>query len=179
MKNRGGEAEELAAAEVKPDLNVRLHDLKPADVIQRTGASALVAGRAAAVVGTPAPAVKRGVGFPFRVIDTSRFGGRPVATARRLPKRGFNNKKFATVYIPVNLESLNQFDDGPPLTRQVLRAAGLVNGRGDGVKILGQGKLEKKLTVKAAAFSASAKAAIEGKGGSCEVAAKAEAKASE
>ena len=99
--------------------------------------------------------------------------------ARRLPKRGFNNKKFATVYIPVNLESLNQFDDGATVDEAALRAAGLVNGRGDGVKILGQGELEKKLTVKAAAFSASAMAAIEGKGGSCEVAAKAEAKASE
>ena len=99
--------------------------------------------------------------------------------ARRLPKRGFNNKKFATLYIPVNLESLNQFDDGATVDEVALRAAGLVNGRGDGVKILGQGELEKKLTVKAAAFSASARAAIEGKGGSCEVAAKAEAKASE
>ena len=99
--------------------------------------------------------------------------------ARRLPKRGFNNKKFATVYIPVNLESLNQFDDGATVDEAALRAAGLANGRGDGVKILGQGELEKKLTVKAAAFSASARAAIEGKGGSCEVAAKAEAKASE
>ena len=99
--------------------------------------------------------------------------------ARRLPKRGFNNKKFATLYIPVNLESLNQFDDGATVDEAVLRAAGLVNGRGDGVKILGQGELEKKLTVKAAAFSASSRAAIEGKGGSCEVAAKAEAKASE
>ena len=99
--------------------------------------------------------------------------------ARRLPKRGFNNKKFATVYIPVNLESLNQFDDGATVDEAALRAAGLVNGRGDGVKILGQGELEKKLTVKVGAFSASAKAAIEGKGGSCEVVAKAEAKASE
>ena len=62
---------------------------------------------------------------------------------------------------------------GLPWTRAALRAAGLVNGRGDGVKILGQGELEKKLTVKVAAFSASARAAIEGKGGSCEVAAKA------
>ncbi len=99
--------------------------------------------------------------------------------ARRLPKRGFNNKKFATVYIPVNLQSLNQFDDGATVDEAALRAAGLVNGRGDGVKILGQGELEKKLTVKAAAFSARARASIEGKGGSCEVAAKAEAKASE
>ena len=99
--------------------------------------------------------------------------------ARRLPKRGFNNKKFATLYIPVNLESLNQFDDGATVDEAALRAAGLVNGRGDGVKILGQGELEKKLTVKAAAFSACARAAIEGKGGSCEVAAKGEAKASE
>ena len=88
--------------------------------------------------------------------------------ARRLPKRGFNNKKFATVYIPVNLESLNQFDDGAAVDEAALRAAGLVNGRGDGVKI-GLANLVKKLTVKAAAFSASAKAAIEGKGGSCEV----------
>ena len=83
--------------------------------------------------------------------------------ARRLPKRGFNNKKFATLYIPVNLESLNQFDDGATVDEAALRAAGLVNGRGDGVKILGQGELEKKLTVKAAAFSASARAAIEGR----------------
>ena len=107
------------------------------------------------------------------------FEGGQLPLARRLPKRGFNNKKFATLYIPVNLESLNQFDDGATVDEAALRAAGLVNGRGDGVKILGQGELEKKLTVKAAAFSASAKAAIEGKGGSCEVAAKAEAKASE
>ena len=99
--------------------------------------------------------------------------------ARRLPKRGFNNKKFATVYIPVNLESLNRFDDGAIVDEAALRAVGLVNGRGDGVKILGQGKLEKKLTVKVAAFSASARTAIEGKGGSCEVAANLEEKASE
>ena len=99
--------------------------------------------------------------------------------ARRLPKRGFNNKKFATVYIPVNLESLNRFDDGAIVDEAALRAVGLVNGRGDGVKILGQGKLEKKLTVKVAAFSASARTTIEGKGGSCEVAANSEEKASE
>ena len=102
-----------------------------------------------------------------------------AATIISALRDSFNNKKFATLYIPVNLESLNQFDDGATVDEAALRAAGLVNGRGDGVKILGQGELEKKLTVKAAAFSASARAAIEGKGGSCEVAAKAEAKASE
>ena len=99
--------------------------------------------------------------------------------ARRLPKRGFNNKRFATVYIPVNLDSINQFEDGARVDEGVLREVGLVNGRGDGVKILARGKLEKKLTVCAAAFSASARAAIEEKGGFCEEAAKGGPAASE
>ena len=88
---------------------------------------------------------------------------------RRIPKRGFNNKRFTTRYIPVNLEALNQFDDGKQVNEAALRELGLVNGRGDGVKILGDGELKKKLTVTAHAFSASAKAKIEAKGGVCEV----------
>ena len=88
---------------------------------------------------------------------------------RRIPKRGFNNARFTTRYIPVNVELLNTFDDGARVDETVLRDAGLVNGKGDGVKILGDGELSKKLTVAVSAFSASAKAKIEAKGGACEI----------
>jgi large subunit ribosomal protein L15 len=97
------------------------------------------------------------------------FEGGQMPLIRRIPKRGFNNVRHATVYLPVNVEALNRFDDGAKVDETALRAVGLANGRADGVKILGDGKLTKKLTVLASAFSASAKAAIEGLGGSCEV----------
>ena len=88
---------------------------------------------------------------------------------RRIPKRGFNNARHTTRYIGVNLASLNVFDDGARVDETALRAVGLANGRSDGIKILGNGELKKKLTVSVHAFSASAKAKIEGLGGSCEV----------
>jgi len=88
---------------------------------------------------------------------------------RRIPKRGFNHARFATNHIPVNVEALNCFEDGARVDEQKLRDAGLVNGKGDGVKILGDGELSRKLTVSASAFSVSAKAKIEAKGGTCEV----------
>jgi large subunit ribosomal protein L15 len=88
---------------------------------------------------------------------------------RRIPKRGFNNARHTTRYIPVNLESLNQFSDGARVDFESLRKAGLANGKAEGVKILGTGELTRKLTVTAHAFSASARAKIEGKGGACEI----------
>jgi len=88
---------------------------------------------------------------------------------RRIPKRGFNNARFATRHLGVNVGDLNQFDNGARVDETALRAAGLANGRGDGVKILGDGELTKKLTVSAHAFSASARTKIEAKGGACEV----------
>ncbi len=88
---------------------------------------------------------------------------------RRIPKRGFNNVRFGTRYLPVNIEALNVFADGAKVDEAALREAGLVNGRGDGVKVLGDGELTKKLTVAVHAFSASAKSKIEAKGGKCEV----------
>ena len=157
---------------------MRLHDLKPADGSKHRR-KRIGRGPGSGRGGHTSTRGQKGQGSRSGSSTRPGFEGGQLPLARRLPKRGFNNKKFATVYIPVNLESLNQFDDRATVDEAVLRAAGLVNGRGDGVKILGQGELEKKLTVKAAAFSASARAAIEGKGGSCEVAAKAEAKASE
>ena len=88
---------------------------------------------------------------------------------RRIPKRGFNNERFATHHLAVNLDDLNQFDNGARVDETALRAAGLANGPGDGIKILGGGELTKKLTVSAHAFSASARTKIEAKGGTCEV----------
>lgn len=88
---------------------------------------------------------------------------------RRIPKRGFNNARHKTVYIPVNVEALNQFEAGTHVDETLLRANGLVNGRGDGVKILGSGELTKKLSVSAEAFSASARTKIEAAGGTCDI----------
>ncbi len=89
---------------------------------------------------------------------------------RRIPKRGFNNARHTTQYIPVNLDSLNRFEEGARVDEAALRSLGLANGKGAGIKILGRGDLAKKLTVSAHAFSSSARAKIEGKGGVCELA---------
>lgn len=97
------------------------------------------------------------------------FEGGQMPLFRRLPKRGFNNARHATVYIPVNVAVLNRFEDGTVVTSRLLRENGLANGPGDGVKILGHGELNRKLTVRVQAFSASARAKIEQAGGSCEV----------
>src|SRR5256714_12513375 len=90
------------------------------------------------------------------------FEGGQMPLIRRLPKRGFNNAAFTTRYLPVNLEALNSFDAGALVDESVLRDAGLANGKADGIKILGDGDLKKKLTVRAHAFSKSAKEKIEG-----------------
>jgi len=95
------------------------------------------------------------------------FEGGQMPLVRKLPKRGFTNFTRKTI-VPVNLDALAKFDDGTEVTIELLVEKGLVNGRFDGVKILGDGALDKKLTVKVNAFSASAKEKIEAAGGSCE-----------
>ena len=96
------------------------------------------------------------------------FEGGQMPLQRRVPKRGFNNI-FATRYAIVNLAALNKFENGAVVDAEALKAAGLVKNSYDGVKILGNGSLEKNLTVKAAAFSESAKSKIEAAGGKAEV----------
>ena len=96
------------------------------------------------------------------------FEGGQTPLARRLPKRGFNNK-FRVEYDVVNVESLNVFENGTVVTRQLLEQTRIVNGKKGGIKVLGNGHLTKKLTVQADKFSASAKAAIEAAGGVAEV----------
>ncbi len=97
------------------------------------------------------------------------FEGGQMPLIRRIPKRGFSNTRFAITYIGVNVGALNKFDDGAKVDETALRSVGLANGPGDGIKILGTGELSKRLTVSASAFSASAKAKIEAKGGTVEV----------
>ncbi len=105
------------------------------------------------------------------------FEGGQMPLIRRIPKRGFNNARHGTRYLPVNLEALNRFEDGSRVDVAALQGAGLANGRFDGIKILGSGELTRKLTVSANAFSASAKAKIEARGGVCELIASARAEA--
>ncbi len=96
------------------------------------------------------------------------FEGGQMPLQRRLPKRGFNNI-FAKEIICVNVGSLNRFEDGAEVTAETLVEAGIIKKRCDGVKILSNGTLTKKLTVKAAAFSEAAKGKIEAAGGKAEV----------
>ena len=96
------------------------------------------------------------------------FEGGQLPLYRKLPKRGFNNK-FAKQYAIVNVDALNLFEDDAVVDLDALMACGLVRKVVDGVKVLGDGELNKKLTVKASVFSASAKEKIEAVGGKTEV----------
>lgn len=96
------------------------------------------------------------------------FEGGQMPLARRLPKRGFNNK-FAVTYTIVNTRSLELFEDGATVDMDSLKSRGIVRQLTGDLKILAAGKLTKKLTVKAAAFSESAKQMIEAAGGKAEV----------
>jgi large subunit ribosomal protein L15 len=146
---------------------MRLHDLKP-----RPGAKhrrkRLGSGESS---GHGRTSGRGGKGQTARSGSSIRIGfeGGQMPLIRRIPKRGFNHARFATNHIPVNVEALNYFEDGARVDEQKLRDEGLANGKGDGVKILGDGELSKKLTVSASAFSVSAKAKIEAKGGTCEI----------
>ncbi len=96
------------------------------------------------------------------------FEGGQLPLYRKLPKRGFNNK-FGKTYTVINVNALNKFSDGDVVDTAALLEKGLINTVCDGVKVLGEGDLKKKLTVKAAIFSASAKEKIEAVGGKTEV----------
>jgi large subunit ribosomal protein L15 len=146
---------------------MRLHDLKP-----RPGAKhrrkRLGQGESS---GHGKTSGRGGKGQTARSGSSIRIGfeGGQMPLIRRIPKRGFNNARNTTRYLPVNLEALSGFEDGARVDEAALRAAGLANGRGAGVKILGDGELSKKLAVSVHAYSASARAKIEAKGGTCEV----------
>lgn len=97
------------------------------------------------------------------------FEGGQMPLQRRIPKRGFNNI-FATNYVAINVGVLNEkFNDGDVVDAAAIKASGIIKNTKDGIKILGEGNLTKKLTVKASAYSESAKQKIEEAGGKAEV----------
>lgn len=96
------------------------------------------------------------------------FEGGQLPLYRKLPKRGFKNR-FATHYAIVNVCDLNRFNDGDCVDLAALVAAGMISKELDGLKVLGNGEITKKITVKASVFSASAKEKIEAAGGTAEV----------
>lgn len=96
------------------------------------------------------------------------FEGGQMPLARRIPKRGFHNI-FAEPLDAINVSMLNRFEDGAVVDAEALKKAGIISDCKYGVKVLGNGEIEKKLTVKASAFSESAKQKIEAAGGKAEV----------
>jgi large subunit ribosomal protein L15 len=146
---------------------MRLHDLKP-----RPGAKhrkkRLGQGESS---GHGKTSGRGGKGQSARSGSSIRIGfeGGQMPLIRRIPKHGFNNARFKISYSPINLGDLNDFEDGAVVDIAALKKAGLANGNSDGIKILAAGELKKKLTIKATAFSATARAAIEKLGGTAEV----------
>lgn len=97
------------------------------------------------------------------------FEGGQMPLIRRLPKRGFNNKNFATVLAPLNVDRLDVFNDGDTVDAEAIFAKRLVTGNWDGIKLLGRGEIKKKLTIKVDAASKSAIEKVEKAGGKVEI----------
>ena len=97
------------------------------------------------------------------------FEGGQLPLYRRIPRKGFNNAKFRTVYGTINVEDLNKFEDGTTVTPALLKDTGLVKKQFDGVKVLGTGELTKKLTIQANKFSETALEKIKKAGSKAEV----------
>ena len=145
---------------------MKLHELKPAEgsrkVRNRVGRGTSSGNGKTSGRGQKGQKARSGGGV------RPGFEGGQTPLFRRIPKRGFQNinrKEYAVV----NLETLNRFEDGQEVTAAVLVEAGIVKNEKDGIKVLANGKLERKLTVKANKFSQAAKEAIEAAGGTVEV----------
>ena len=145
---------------------MKLHELSPADgskrVVKRIGRGHGSGQGKTAGKGHKGQKARSGGGV------RPGFEGGQMPLQRRIPKRGFNNI-FAKKIVAVNVGSLNVFEDGADVDAQALINAGIIKKEYDGIKILSNGKLTKKLNVKASAFSESAKQKIEEVGGKAEV----------
>ena len=97
------------------------------------------------------------------------FRGGESPIYRRIPKRGFNNANFTVRYATINLSDLNRFNDGDVVTLELLQEMGIIKKELSGLKVLGNGELEKKITIKANRFSTKAVSKIENAGGTAEV----------
>ena len=146
---------------------MRLHNLKP-----RPGAKhrrkRLGQGESS---GRGKTAGRGGKGQTARSGSSIRIGfeGGQMPLIRRIPKRGFNNPRFGTRYVAVNVGDLDQFENGARVDETALRAVGLANGPSDGIKILAGGEVTRKLTLVVSACSAAAKTKIEANGGTVEI----------
>ena len=98
-----------------------------------------------------------------------QFEGGQLPLYRRLPKRGFSNSDFKIRYATINLSDLNKFEEGTVVTPELLKECGLLKKQLDGVKVLGDGEIEKKLTIKANKFSKTAIEKLEKSGSTIEV----------
>jgi len=146
-------------------MGLRLHNLKPA-AGSRKARKRVGRGEAS---GTGKTSGKGHKGQKARSGGSIRIGfeGGQMPLYRRLPKRGFNNARFKIVYGVVNLETLEKaFESGATVNEQILRDAGILKGRFDGVKILGRGEVTKAFTLEVDHISASAKEKVEKAGGS-------------
>ena len=145
---------------------MKLHELSPA--VGSTKVAKRVGRGPASGTGKTAGKGHKGQNARSRGGVRIGFEGGQMPLQRRIPKRGFNNI-FADKIVAVNVDALDRFEDGATVDAEALRNAGLIAKSFDGVKILGSGELKKKLTVKANAFSESAKTKIEAAGGKAEV----------
>ena len=142
---------------------LQMHDLKPAPGAKKDRT------RVGRGEGSKGKTAGRGAkGQTKRNHVRPGFEGGQLPLQRRVPKRGFNNI-FATEYAILNVAALNAFEDGAVVDLEAVKKAGLVKKGCDGLKVLGNGALQKNITVKAAAFSEAAKAKIEAAGGKAEV----------
>ncbi|MGX7014753.1 50S ribosomal protein L15 [Vagococcus silagei] len=145
---------------------MKLHELKPAEgsrqVRNRVGRGSSSGNGKTSGRGQKGQKSRSGGGVRLG------FEGGQTPLFRRLPKRGFTNINRKD-YAVVNLDVLNRFEDGAEVTPTILMEAGIVKDAKSGIKVLGNGELSKKLTVKAAKFSKSAQSAIEAAGGTIEV----------
>ena len=145
---------------------MRLHDLRPAE--GSTKSKKRVGGGPGSGLGTTAGRGMNGQNSRSGGGVRPGFEGGQMPLFRRIPKRGFNNV-FKKEWTIVNVEALNNFEDGVEITPELLLESGIVSKINYGIKILGDGELNKKLTVKANKFTQSAITKIEAAGGKAEV----------
>lgn len=146
---------------------MQLHDLKPAPGARR--AAKRVGRGMGSGLGKTSGRGHKGQRARSGGVKGPYFEGGQMPLQRRLPKRGFNNARFAKVYAVVNLDDLTVFEAGTTVTPELLKENGLVGRLRDGVKVLGTGELTGALTVQAHAFSKAAVEKIEAAGGKAEV----------
>jgi len=147
-------------------MTMRLHNLKPRPGAKHRTKRLGQGDRS----GHGKTAGRGGKGQTARAGGSVRLGfeGGQMPLYRRIPKRGFSHESFRRHLVTVNVEQLNMFDDGAVVTPEALRERGVLRQLRDGLKVLGDGELSKKLTVKAHRFSAAAKEKISKAGGQCE-----------